>query len=455
MKRELALTRLILCLLVSCLLFVTTLHAQEPAASTETPGHPFSIKNTWIIGGAGPWDYLTMDTRAERLYIAHNHVVQVVDVTTGAVTGEIKGLTDAHSIALDDTGEFGYVSDGRGGKVIVFDRRTLQTVATIENVPSPRALVFEPQTRLLFAVRADLAAPPPPANIPRTTTHITPRPAPPAPPPKPNTGSSITVIDTQTKRVAGQILLPDALGFAQADGRGNLYVDAPDRNRILVIDAQAVAGLITKPPEGATTASESAPGPASGPAPGPEPGPAPGPAPSSSSSAAASAPAKESAVPVTIDWTERGRPVRSFALDGQCTPKSLAIDSAHSRLFAACDNLKLLVLNADNGNLLATLPIGYDVDAVGYDANHGLIYAANGGPEGSLTIIRQHVSDSYAVIQTLPTRQRARTLAVDQDTGKVYLVTDLLGMDLSKPGGIGTLQTTPLNGSFQVLVVGN
>jgi len=443
MKRKRALTPLILCLLVSCLLFVATLHAQEPAASTETPGHPFSIKNTWIIGGAGPWDYLTMDTRAERLYIAHGHVVQVVDVTTGAVTGEIAGLTDAHAIALDDTGEFGYVSDGRGGKVIVFDRRTLQTVATIENIPSPRALVFEPQTRLLFAVRADLAAPPPPANIPRTTPRITPRPAPPPPPPKPNIGSSITVIDTQTKRVAGQILLPEALGFAQADGRGNLYVNAPDRNRILVIDAQAVAALLAKPPEGATTASESAPGSSAGPSPNSSPSPP------------SSTPAKESAAPVIIDWTERGRPVRSFALDGQCAPKSLAIDSAHSRLFAACDNLKLLVLDADNGNLLATLPIGFDVDAVGYDANHGLIYAANGGPAGSLTIIRQHVSDSYAVIQTLPTRQRARTLAVDPDTGQVFLVTDLLGMDLSKPGGIGTLQTNPVNGSFQVLVVGN
>jgi len=105
--------------------------------------------------------------------------------------------------------------------------------------------------------------------------------------------------------------------------------------------------------------------------------------------------------------------------------------------------------------LIATLPIGSDVDAIGYDPGHSLIYAANGGAMGSLTIIRQHVTDSYSVIQTLPTRQRARTLAVNPDTGQVYLVTDLLGMDLSKPGSIGTLQTTPVNGSFQVLVVGN
>jgi len=434
MKRKHALSSFVLCLLASCTLLVsalsvTTLHAQEPAASTETPGHPFYIKNTWIIGGAGPWDYLTMDTRAQRLYIAHNRVVQVVDVTTGLVTGEITGFTDAHSIALDDTGEFGYVSDGRGGKVIVFDRRTLQTVATIENIPSPRALVFEPETRLLFAVRAGLAVPLPPPNVPRSTTHITPRPAPPpAPAPNPNPSSVITVIDTQAQRVVARILVPGTLGFAQADGRGEVFVNVIDRNEILRLDAHAVDALLHKQPESAAAPD-----------------------------AAHTEAARQPPAPVILDWTAtRDRPYTAIRLGGQCTiPKSLAIDAAHSRLFAACDNLKLLVLNADNGNVLATLPIGSDVDAVGYDANHGLIYAANGGADGSLTIIRQHVSDSYSVIQTLPTRQRARTLAVDPDTGQIYLITDLLGMNLSQPGGIGTLQTTPVNGSFQVLVVGN
>jgi hypothetical protein len=72
---------------------------------------------------------------------------------------------------------------------------------------------------------------------------------------------------------------------------------------------------------------------------------------------------------------------------------------------------------------------------------------------GSITVIRQDVTDTYAVIQILPTRQRARTLAVNPATGEVYLVTDLLGMPLDKPGAIGTLHTPQANGSFQVLVI--
>jgi DNA-binding beta-propeller fold protein YncE len=405
-------------LLVLCAFAGAALHSQQPAASTEVPSSPFLIKSTWIIGGAGSWDYLTMDPGAERLYIAHGHRVQVVDVKTGTLAGEISGLGEAHDIALDDIGEFGYISDGLGGKVVVFDRRTLQTVASIDGIPSPRSLVFEPQTRLLFAVRTDPAPTPRAPSVPRTTTHIVPRPAPaPQPAPRLDVTSTIMVIDTQTRKVVGQILLPEALGFAQADGRGDLFVNAPDRNRILRFDAQTVASLLPGKPEGN---------------------------------------AKPSAPPFVIDWTQRGGQVHSFSLDGQCaTPKSLAVDSAHSRLFAACDNLKLFVLNADSGELMASLPIGPGVDAIGYDAGRGLIYAASGGADGSLIIISQSVTDGYAVIQTLPTRQRARTLAVNPENGQIYLVTDLLGVNLAQTGGIGTLRTDPVNGSFEVLVVGH
>jgi len=78
MKQKPAHTPIILRLLVSNALSVITLHAQQPAASTETPSSPFSIKNTWMVGGTGSWDYVTMDPAAERLYIAHSRSVQVM-----------------------------------------------------------------------------------------------------------------------------------------------------------------------------------------------------------------------------------------------------------------------------------------------------------------------------------------------------------------------------------------
>ena len=100
------------------------------------------------------------------------------------------------------------------------------------------------------------------------------------------------------------------------------------------------------------------------------------------------------------------------------------------------------VVNSTDGQIVTTLTIGTGTDAIGYDPARGLIYASNGGGVGSLTIIRQHQTDSYAVVQELPTKARARTLAVNPSTGEVYLVTNVTGFDLTHNGGIGGLKTS-------------
>lgn len=200
------------------LLFLMTLLCAPLAAQvaeiptpSALPGSPFAIKNTWFIGGAGPWDYLAVDPEAGRLYIAHGSVVQVVDVSSGAVTGQITGLGEAHTIALDDTGEFGYISDGRANDVKVFDRRSLQVVAAIPTVPNPRGLVYEPRTRLLFAV----CTIPPGAAAgalascaeEQTSKRETGK--------RPAAVAGIAVIDVETRAALGEILIPASLGLPQ------------------------------------------------------------------------------------------------------------------------------------------------------------------------------------------------------------------------------------------------
>jgi DNA-binding beta-propeller fold protein YncE len=135
----------------------------------------------------------------------------------------------------------------------------------------------------------------------------------------------------------------------------------------------------------------------------------------------------------------------------------VAVDARHWRLFAACANQKLKVLATDTGASIAGLTIGPGVDGMAYDPGRDLIFTANGGGYGSVTIVRQHLTDSYAVIQNLPTMQQARTMAVDPSTGLVYLVTTLYGANLRNPpvNGIGTLKLNPVDGSFQVLVIGD
>lgn len=395
-----------------CLLACSALQAQIPPP-TQLPEHPFFVKKTWIIGGAGNWDYLTMDPKANQLFIAHGTLVQVVDVTTGAVAGQITGLREAHAIALDDTGEFGYISDGLADGVKVFDRRSLRVVATIPTGPAPRALALDPQSGLLFAICGVLASASP--TTPRASVRPKGQAANPAPARttarSTEIKTSMTVIDIQSRQPLATIIMPGRLGFAQSDSYGEVYVNIVDRDSIARLDTQAIGSLLRR----------------------------------------------ETRETPSLDWTlGTHSQMHIFSIGAGChDPSSLAVDHSHQRLFASCNNMKMSVLNALTGELVTSLPTGPGTDAIGFDPDRGLIYSANGGANGSLTVIRQDVTDTYAVIQILPTQKRARTLAVNPSTGEVYLVTDLQAVNLAQPGGIGTLRTTPANGSFHVLVIAN
>src|SRR5262245_33984007 len=73
-------------------------------------------------------------------------------------------------------------------------------------------------------------------------------------------------------------------------------------------------------------------------------------------------------------------------------PTGLALDADHHRLFVACGNQKLVVLDAESGKVIATLPIGAGVDFAGYDAALQRVYTAN-GRSGTMTVIHQDSAD--------------------------------------------------------------
>ena len=101
-------------------------------------------------------------------------------------------------------------------------------------------------------------------------------------------------------------------------------------------------------------------------------------------------------------------------------PTGIAYDPAHQRLFTGCRaNKGLSVMDAVSGKVITTLPIGAGVDAVVYDAADRLIFVSNG--DATTTIIRQDGADQYSVIQTLVTQPRAKTMAMDMKTKKIYL----------------------------------
>lgn len=103
-------------------------------------------------------------------------------------------------------------------------------------------------------------------------------------------------------------------------------------------------------------------------------------------------------------------------------PAGLAVDSAHRRLFAGCDNKMMAVVDADSGKVLATPAIGEGVDADGFDPGTGFAFASN-GQSGTLTVVHEDAPDKFSVVEDVPTQRGARTMALDTKTHEVFLVT--------------------------------
>lgn len=139
---------------------------------------------------------------------------------------------------------------------------------------------------------------------------------------------------------------------------------------------------------------------------------------------------------------------------GSCEgPGGLAIDQDHHRLFAACDNKRMAIVNAESGAVITTLPIGGSPDAAGFDAESHLAFSSNG--DGSLTVIAAEGSDNYHVVKTVATEPGARTMALDAKTHTIFLSTAKLG-----PPPAPTVANphppnhpTALPGTFKLLVV--
>ncbi|AXC10783.1 collagen triple helix repeat domain protein [Acidisarcina polymorpha] len=133
------------------------------------------------------------------------------------------------------------------------------------------------------------------------------------------------------------------------------------------------------------------------------------------------------------------------------SPSGLAIDPAKRRLFSVCDGKKMAITDADSGKVVATPEIGDGPDAAGFDSQRALAFSSNG--EGTLTIVHQDSADSYSVLQTVPTKRGARTMALDPSTGKVYLVTADFGPKPTPTADNPRPRPAILPGTFSVIVV--
>jgi DNA-binding beta-propeller fold protein YncE len=181
------------------------------------------VTDHWKLGGQGGWDYLSSDDAAHRLYVTHNSRVEVVDTTTGKPIGAITGLKSTHGVALNPDGKIGYISDGAGNAIVVFNRADFSVQATVTAGTNPDGITFEPTTKTVWAFNGR--------------------------------SKNISVLDTTSNTVVATLPLPGKPEFPQADGHGSVFVNLEDQNEILKLDAASRKEVATWPLPGCDSPS--------------------------------------------------------------------------------------------------------------------------------------------------------------------------------------------------------
>ena len=316
-----------------CLTTILTLSCVLSAAPAPSDG--YSVIKKIPVAGSGSWDYLTVDEADRRLYVSHGTQVEVLDIDSLTVVGNIPNTPGVHGIAIAHELGRGFVSNGKVSTVTIFDLKTLKPIADVPTGQKPDAIIYDPATSRVFAF---------------------------------NGGSnSATAVDAATGKVAGTVDLGGGPEFAAADGNGFVYDNLEDESLLLKINSRELK-------------------------------------------------------------VEQRWPTAPCA-----SPSSMAMDRVNRRLFLGCRSKVMAVVNADNGQVITTLPIGDHVDATAFDPETRLIFNSNG--EGTITVIHQDSPDKYSMVETVKTVPRAKTMALDPKTHRLFL-------------------STAENGQFEVLVVG-
>src|ERR1051326_6230390 len=167
----------------------------------------YEVKQRYVLGGEGGWDYLTYDPAGKRLFISRGTHVMVVDPAKGSVSGDIPDTTGVHGIALaQDLGK-GFTSNGRDNSVTVFDLKTLKETSKIKiEGENPDAILYDASTKRVFTFNGR--------------------------------SKNATVIDAEKGTVVSNIPLDGKPEFGVADGKGMVYVNIEDKSELTSIDAK-------------------------------------------------------------------------------------------------------------------------------------------------------------------------------------------------------------------------
>lgn len=150
---------------------------------------------------------------------------------------------------------------------------------------------------------------------------------------------------------------------------------------------------------------------------------------------------------VRVD-TATNRVDAHWPVPGCESPHGMAFDAAAHRLFTSCVNQQMVVLDTDTGRQIATVPIGRGTDAAAFDPRRKLAFSSN-GLSGTLSVIAEKGANQFESLGETGTSISARTMAIDPDTGRIYLAAADLDPAVPPPASGRNMKIIP--GTFKLL----
>jgi DNA-binding beta-propeller fold protein YncE len=172
------------------------------AGSERTSYH---IIGKYKIAGDGGWDYITIDSAARWLYVAHGSRLEILDADSGNLVGQVPNLgDDLHGAAIAPELQRGFTSNGAARSVTVFNTRTLRPIKTV-SVAGTDFILYEPLTQRVF-----------PLN------------------------QRITVLNAKSGQPVGELDLGSEPEAAVSDGKGNVYLSLAHDGLIAIVNAETL-----------------------------------------------------------------------------------------------------------------------------------------------------------------------------------------------------------------------
>jgi DNA-binding beta-propeller fold protein YncE len=190
-----------------------------PSGGTGPAKGQYRLTKTLPIGGEGRWDYVIVNPAARQLLVPRSTHVQVINLDSGKVMGDLKDTPGVHGVALAPDLGRGFTSNGQAGTVTVFDLRTLQVIGIVKAGKNPDAIIYDPFSRKVFAFNGR--------------------------------SNDATVINAASPDApTARIELDGKPEFAGTDGRGHVYVNIEDKSEVAKIDVASLKVVNTWKIEG-------------------------------------------------------------------------------------------------------------------------------------------------------------------------------------------------------------